>query len=194
MSGMINSAPNAGQPGADGPMSDPVLQAAEMKIEAALTPANRQNYMKIVVAGMAAGMANGPKSILASLLKSPDPVRDAAKGAVALVLILRRQARGVMPLKAMVPAAMTLMLRALDFVNRAGKAQVGTPELVRATHIFTNELFGHFGITPPMLANAVQRVHAITADPVAMDAINRKAGTVRDPNASEVTQVPGGPQ
>jgi hypothetical protein len=191
MSGLINATQDTDAPNVPGQMSDPVLQASEDKIEGGLTDANKPNYQKIVVAGMAAGLARGPDGILASLLKSPDPVRDAARGAVALVLILRRDAHGVMPLKAMIPAAMTLMLRALDFVNRAGKVKVGTPELVRAIHIFTNEMFGKFGITPAMLHSATQRVHDIMQDPNSMAAINLKMGITQHPGAANPTPIPG---
>jgi hypothetical protein len=190
---MINSATQGdagGTPNATEPM-EPVLQAAEDKLEAGLDPANRQNYMKIVVAGLSAALARGPAGILASLRKSPDPVRGAAIGAVGLVLILRRHAKGVMPIKAMVPAAMTLMLHALDFANRTGLVKVGTPELVRATHIFANEVFHAFHITPPMLHQAAAQVHAITADPVAMAKINLKAGITQHPNAATPTPMPG---
>jgi hypothetical protein len=192
MSGMINGAPPAaGAAQTTNQMSSPILEAAEQKIEEQLAQddQNKQNYQKIVVAGMAAALSRGPDGILASLRKSPDPVRDAAKGAVSLVLILRRNARGVMPLKAMVPAAMTLMLRALDFVNRTG-TKIGTPELVRATHIFTNEVFAAFHITPAMLAHASTQVHALTQDPVAMAAINQKAGITQHPNAANPTPMP----
>jgi hypothetical protein len=92
-------------------LSNPLLQQTEDRIEGNLAPENRQSYMKIVVAGMHIGLDKGPQSILASLAKSPDPIADAAKGAVSLVLILRKQAQGVMPLIAMVPAAMTLLLK-----------------------------------------------------------------------------------
>jgi hypothetical protein len=186
MNGIINAAkPNAGAP-----MSSPVLQAAEDKIEAGLAPDNVQNYQKIVVAGMAAALERGPNSLLASLRKSPDPVEGAAKGAVALVLILRRHAHGVMPLKAMVPAAMTLMLRGLDFVARTGVAKVGTPELVRATHVFVNTMFGAFHITVPMLHKTAAQVHAITQDPQKMEMIHRKIGSVVAPGASQATSMP----
>jgi hypothetical protein len=86
---------------------------------------------------------------------------------------------------------MTLMLRALDFLNRGGTVKVGTPELVRATHIFTNEMFAACHITPPMLARAANRVHAITQDPQAMEAIKMKAGLTRHPMAA--TPTPGLP-
>lgn len=164
-------------------LSNPLLQQAEDKIEAGLTPDNRANFDKIVVAGMHAALARGPNGILASLKLSKDPIADAAKGAVSLVLILRKQAHGIMPLKAMVPAGMTLMLKALDFADRSKITQVGQPELVRATHIFTDEVFKSFGITKQGLANAAQRVHAITQDPAAMQKISEKAGLVAHPGA-----------
>ncbi len=189
MSGLMNSAPPPAA-GAAQPLSSPILAEAEQKIEAGLDPANKQNYQKIVVAGMAAALTRGPNGILAKLMKNPDPVKAAARGAVALALILRREAKGVMPIKAMVPAALTLMLHALDLVNRAGKVKVGEPELVRAAHIFANDLFGAFNITPPMLHRAAAMVHAVTQDPQAMQAIRLKAGIDRHPNAAIPTMTP----
>ena len=189
MSGIINGA--QGDAGTAAPWSSPILQAAEAKLETQLDPGNRQNYQKIVVAGMAAALARGPNGILAKLLKNPDPVKGAARGAVALVLILRRETKkGVMPIKAMIPAGLTLMFRALDWVNRSGVAKVGTPELVRATHIFANDMFGAFNITPAMLHRAAAQVHSVTQDPSAMEMINRKAGIVKAPGASEPTIAP----
>lgn len=173
-------------------LSNPLLQQAEDKVESQLTPENRANYMKVVVAGMHVALDKGPNGLLAGLAKSDDPIADAARGAVSLVIILRKQAHGIMPLKAMVPAAMTLMLKALDFVDRSKIAPVGNPELVRATNIFTDFLFARFGITKAGLANAAQRVHAITQDPVAMQKINLKAGLLRDPAAPLPTPMPGG--
>ncbi|MGD0109686.1 MAG: hypothetical protein ABSC06_37525 [Rhodopila sp.] len=188
MSGFINN----GQAMAGGALSNPLLQQTEDKVESGLTPENRANYLKVVVAGLHIALDKGPNGLLASLAKSQDPVADAAKGAVSLVIILRKEAHGVMPLKAMVPAAMTLMLKALDFVGRSKIAAVGQPELVRATHIFTDTVFARFGISKAGLANAAQRVHAITQDPSAMNAINLKAGLLRHPNAATPTPLPPG--
>jgi hypothetical protein len=172
-------------------LSNPLLQQTEDTIESGLTPENRVNYTKIVVAGMHVALDKGPNGILASLGQSKDPIADAAKGAVSLVIILRKQAHGVMPLKAMVPAAMTLMLKALDFADRSKIAKVGQPELVRATHIFTDTMFARMGITKAGLANAASKVHAITQDPSAMAAINLKAGLTRHPMAATPTPLPG---
>jgi hypothetical protein len=174
-------------------LSNPLLQQAEDKVEAGLTPENRGNYMKVVVAGMHVGLDKGPDSLLAKLTQSKDPIADAAKGAVSLVIILRKQARGVMPTQAMVPAAMTLMLKALDFLDRSKVVAVGQPELVRATHIFTDFMFARLGITKAGLANAATKVHALTQDPQAVAAMQMKAGFTRHPMAATPTPLPPGP-
>lgn len=175
-------------------LNNPLLQQAEDKIEAGLTPENAANYQKIVVAGLHVGLDKGADGLMAQLARSKDPIADAAKGAVSVVLILRKEAKGVMPVKALVPAAMTLMLRALDFIDRAKIAPVGQPELVRATHIFGDFMFARFGISKAGLANAAQKVHAITQDPVAMTKIQMKAGFLRHPDAATPTPLPPGPR
>jgi hypothetical protein len=177
-------------------LQNPLLQKAEDQIESQLTPENRDNYLRIVIAGMHAAFANGPTGILASLKTAKDPLTEAAQGAVSLVFILRKQAKGVMPAKAMVPASFTLMLGALDFLDRTGIIKIGNPELVQATHIWTNFLMKLSKITPDMLAQMTQHVHAITKDPAAMHAVNLKAGIASHtdvPPGTPATPAPGGP-
>ena len=171
-------------------LGNKILEAAEQKIESNLVPQVRANYQKIVVAGMKVALNGGPNSGMAKLRRSPDPVKQCAQGAVNLVLMLRRVSKGVMPMKAMVPAAMTLMLQALDFCDRTGVVKVGTPELVKATHIFTDAIFGRLGISKQMLHTAANNVHAITQDPAKMELIKRKVGIVKAPGASEPTPMP----
>lgn len=165
-------------------LSNKILQAAEAKIENDLTPDNRANYLKIVVAGMKVLLNKGPNGILAKLKGRQDPINDCAVGAVNLVLILKKESKGVMPLKAMVPAAMTLMLKGLDFAEKVGDLKVDNDVLVRATHIFTNTIFQRYHITAPMLNTAMQRVHGIMSDPRKMAAINMKGGMTKHPNAA----------
>lgn len=172
------------------PLSNQMLQQTEDQIETGLTPDTSAAYTKIVVAGMHAALDKGPDSILAQLQKSRDPISDAAKGAVSLVFILRKQAQGVMPMKAAVPAAMTLMLKALDFIDRAGIAKIGQPELVRATHIFTDFMFARTGITKQGLANVAGKVNDLIQDPAALQAIRMKAGVIRHPLSATATPLP----
>lgn len=171
-----------------------VLQAAEMKIESSLTPENKNNYLKIVNAGMAAALKGGPNGIMGSLAKSKSPIPDCVNGSINLCLLMRKQSRGTMPLKAMVPAAMTLLLHALDFADKAGIVKIGQPELVQATKMFADAMFQRFGISKNMLHTAATKVHAMTQDPGQMEKIKRAAGTVKDPQASTPTPMPAGVQ
>lgn len=167
-----------------------LLEAAEQRVERGLTPENRADYMRIVVAGLKVAMDKGADGMLASLRQSRDPVNDCAIGAINLVLLMRKQSRGTMPPKALVPAAMTLMLQALDFVDKTRISRIDPPKLDRATHIFTNHIFNMFRITPAALKGLGSKVHAITQDPTQMDMIARKVGIVKDPRASVPTGLP----
>ena len=157
-------------------LDNSILQQAEQKIEASLTPETRGNYMKIVVAGMKVAMQGGPQSILASLQKSKDPIGDCVKGAIGLCIMMSKHSRGKMPPKAMVPAAMTLMLHALDFADKSGFVKVGTPELVKATKLFGDTIFKTAGISKTMLQTAAGKVHGITQDPAQLAKVKQVAG------------------
>lgn len=171
------------------PLDNKVLEAAEQKIESALLPAVRDDYMKIVVAGMQAAAHNGPNGMLSGLKSRKDPISDCAIGAINLVVLMSHQSRGAMPMKALVPAAMTLMLHALDLVQKMGLAKIGPDELGRATRVFTNHLFTVLKISPAMLKNMATKVHGVMQDPTQMETISRRAGVVRDPRASQPTQA-----
>ena len=166
-------------------LDNQILRAAEQKIESSLTPENRANYMKIVVAGMTVALNGGANGILGSLAKSQNPISDCVKGAINLCLLMRKQSRGTMPLKAMVPAAMTLLLHALDFADKSGIVKVGQPELVQATHLFADAVFERFRITPQMLHTAATKVHAITQDPAQLEKIKQAAGASAAPGAGQ---------
>lgn len=170
-------------------LNNKVLEAAERKVEAGLTPDNRDDYQKIVVAGLHVALDKGPNGIMASLRHSKDPVTESAVGAINLVMLMRRQSRGTMPAKAIPPAAMTLMLQALDFVDKARIKKIGAKDLDRATHIFTNHIFTVFGITPAMLNKLAVRAHGISQDPTQMEMLARRAGVVKDPRASMPTNL-----
>ena len=165
MAGLINSVVPE--------IQNPLLRQVEGRIEANVGDGKgREDYLKIVVAGMRAAIT-GAKPMLANLKGRPDPVKDCAVGSVNLVLYLRNLAKGTMPPVAMVNAAMSLMLQALDFADKAGIVKVGNEELNRATHIFTNLIFPAMGISPEMLQKAASQVNGLTQDPAKLEAIKK---------------------
>lgn len=171
-------------------LNNKILQSAEAALESNLMPEVKEDYMKIVVAGMRAALHGGTEGLLADRLRrSKDPLGDIAKGAVNLVMALSHQSKGVMPMKAMGPASMTLMLQALDFADKAGVIKVGAAELVKATHIWANRLMTALHITPAMLNKAAGMAHGVMNDPTQVEAIKRRAGLVKDPRASTPTAL-----
>ena len=202
MSGLINAqpAPDAASDDAAPPdqssstLRNPLLAQTAQKIEGNIVdPNTHADFLKVVVAGLHIALANGPNSFVAKLSHSQDPIGDCARGAVALVLIMRRESRGVMPMKSAVPAGMVLLLHGLDFIDRAGIAKIAEPQLDNATKIFANEMFHKLQITPGMIQHATGRVHAIMNDPDAMAKINLKTGATRHPLAATPTPLPDAP-
>lgn len=160
-----------------------LLAATEQKIEAGLTPQTRDAYEKILVAAMKVSLKDGQAGILAGLGKSQDPLKDVAVGAINVVMLLRKQSPA-MPPQALVPAAMTLMLNGLDFMDRSGIEKIDVPQIDKATRHFTNHLLKVFNVTPQMLQQMAGQVNGVMKDPVAMEKIARRTGQVRDPGAS----------
>jgi hypothetical protein len=155
-------------------IQNPLLRQVEAKVEEAVGDGKaRADYLKVVVAGMRAALANGPQSMMAKLRDAPDPVKLCALGAVALVMHMRQISQGTMPPNSIISGATTLMLQALDFADHAGLAKVDNEALVRATHILTNALFQAFGITLPMLNKLAATAHGVMQDPGQMQAIQQ---------------------
>ena len=171
-------------------LQNKLLAAAEAKVVQQLTPKIRDNYTRVVVAGMKVALNKGEKGILVSLKDSEDPIKDSVVGAVNIVGVLAREARGTIPLQAIIPGAMTLMLHGLDFVSKARLAKVGKKQLVRATKLFTDLVFERMNISPEMVEKATFSAQAAARNPDVMQKMKEQAGVVVAPGAEK---APGGP-
>jgi hypothetical protein len=171
-------------------MKNQLLAQTEQKIESNLYGRTKGDYAKAVVAGMKAALHGGPNSILAKLNDSKNPIHDCVMGALNLAIILRKQSRNTMPLQAMIPAATTLMLHAMDFAEELHLVQIDKPELDQATHLLVNTLFKRLGITPNMLNTAAGKMHSLTQNPVSMERMKYAAGMTKSPNSPVPTPLP----
>ena len=142
-----------------------LLRQTEAAIERKVPPNARDSYLKIVVAGMKYGLAKGKDGALASIKDSKDPVADAVVGAINVVGILRQNAKGTMPIEAMVPAAMTLLLHTLDFAEKTNLVTVTPDVLDRATHMFMDKIMRLMKMTPEEVSDKLSKVHDILRDP-----------------------------
>jgi len=145
-----------------------LLKQAEVSVERGIPPAQRDNYLKIVVAGMKYALDKGPGGVLASLKDSKDPLSDSVRGAIGIVGALRRGAKGTMPVAAMVPAAMTLLLHALDFAEKMKLLTITTVELNKATQLFSETIMPLLQVSKAKLDESVGQVHDILRDPEKM--------------------------
>jgi hypothetical protein len=198
MSGIINApsgdaAPSDDDGGQASGLGNPLLAHAEQQLEAKLLPATRADYDKILVAGLHIALQNGPSSFMAKLKTSRDPIGDCARGAASLVLIMRKQSKGVMPMKSAIPAGMSLMFHGLDFIDRAKIATIAEPQIDQASTTYVNFMFHKLGITPGMLQQMTGKVQTLMADPGSMQKIQMKAGLLRHPDAATPTPLPPGP-
>ncbi len=109
-------------------------------------------------------------------------MKDCALGAVNLVQLLRIQSQGTMPVQASGPGGDGLDVeRASTSPSRPASSKSTMRKIVKATHIFTNQIFGVLGITPKMLTKAAGAAHGVSEDPAKMEMIRLRAGVVRDP-------------
>tara|TARA_R110000868_G_C10878651_1_gene762771 strand:- start:184 stop:702 length:519 start_codon:yes stop_codon:yes gene_type:complete len=163
-----------------------LLKATEQKLEAGLTVANRKAYNKIVVAGMKIALDKGGEGMLAQLAKSQSPLEDAVHGAIGLCVLMRKQSRNTMPVQSMVPAGMTLLIHALDFLDKSGVMKIGQPEIVKATKMYANKILAAFGVDKKMIYTAAERLDKVASDPVNMEKMNqygaRKTAGTEAPN------------
>jgi hypothetical protein len=171
-------------------LQNKLLAAVEKKVESQLTPRVRGPYMRVVVAGMKVGLHKGKDSIIASLEKSKDPVKDCVEGAVNIVTVLQKESRGTLDFHAMVPGAMTLMLKALDFAAKARIIKVDKKVVDRATLMFADLVYERMGITPEMIQKASYSAQAAANDPRMARKIEEQAGRAVTPGAKVVPRPP----
>jgi hypothetical protein len=134
------------------PLRNPLLQQIETEIESVLPPDQRDPYMRLLVAGMHAALdpqPNGQPPLVAQFRQSKDPINDAAIGSAGIMMMLYHKANGAALPQALIPAGMSLLLKALDFLQRTRMVpQIAEPDVDRATHAYTDQIFKAFHITP----------------------------------------------
>jgi hypothetical protein len=133
-------------------------------------------YHKIVASGMKVAMNKGPDGIMGSLKGSQDPVSDIVRGAIGVVGLLQRSAKGTMPPEAMILAGWRLALEGFDFAERAGILTVGAAELNKGAQLYAETILPKLGMTPEKLQKTAQQVQGIVRDPQKMAQLKKQQG------------------
>lgn len=170
-------------------IKDPLLKAVEAKVEGGLKPQTRTHYKNVVVAGMKVAENAGAKGLKA-LTSAEDHVKACALGAANLVLLLYKESNSRMPIEVVPPASMTLMLQAMDLLDKAKIREASNEDVVAGSKIQMERIFAALKVNKAMFSKMADEVNRIAQDPEKMELINRRAGVVKDPRASTPTDVP----
>ena len=138
--------------------SDPAIAQIQDAVRNSIPPQFRVATQKIVIAGMKVMFSNQTHPLMLAALKSDsDPAHAVAMGVTQLITILFKQSQGQMPIPAVIPAAILLVCEGLDFIEKAGMAQV-TPDVVSsAVQIVTAYLLQKVGLTPEKISQLAQK-------------------------------------
>ena len=147
-------------------MENTLLKQAQTELESKIVPEAKENYDKIVVAGemLAMGKKDG-NSAMADIKTAKDPLDMVVKAVIGILHLLRKQAKGVMPVNAMVPAGMTLVFQGLDVAERVGVLKVTKDVLAKAVKMYISIVLQKLRITPEKLRGYMQQAHDIVNDP-----------------------------
>lgn len=145
-------------------MENKLCQQAEDAIEERVPPAQHTNYMKIVGAGMKVALDKN-SNLMGKLAESQDPVHELVPGVVGILGVLRRQSQGTMPIGAMIPAGMTLVLQGLNYLEKTGHIQVTNEIVNQATHDYTDTVMARLKVTPDKVQQMIGKTTGLLQDP-----------------------------
>jgi len=115
--------------------SGSLIKKAEQEIEAKIPADFKNAYSRIVIAGMKVMFDKSTHGQMLRFLEAEGDITDSiANGIGQLIGILYRESskqtgKPTMPMEAAIPAALTLMLKAIEYAAGLGKLQA-TPEII----------------------------------------------------------------
>ena len=139
-----------------GKPANPMIDKAEMAIEAKVPAKFKGALAKVVHAGLTIMYAPSLKeTMMHRIATSTSPAQDAGQGAARLVVELDKQSKGTMPQALRTPAAMLFAFEYLDLVAKVGKVQI-TPQLISdATQATGDALLTAMGVKQQQLQQMI---------------------------------------
>lgn len=119
----------------------------EVKAQIKVPPEMRKAYDRIVLAGMKVMFSQQTHQMAMKSLEGDGPIEQRlAKGVSDLMLVLWKQSNGTMPPQLVFPAAIELMLEAIDFLNESGAEQVSEQQIGESIRQLIGTLMEKFKI------------------------------------------------
>ena len=128
---------------------NPLLDKIEQGIEAKLKPEDKSSYDRIVLAGTKIMFDQQTHGMMIEILQgSGDLPSKVAGGITRLIGLLYQASKHTMPMQAVIPAAITLMVKALDFAERGMGQQLNAAIIAESAKQTSAAILQQFGVTP----------------------------------------------
>lgn len=90
-------------------------------------------------------------------MKGGNEADSLAQGIAALMTLIKNEAKGPFPMPAVMPAAVILLMEAIDFLAEAGRIQASDDLIAEATQELTGYLMKKMGIGPEQIRQAQEQ-------------------------------------
>lgn len=159
-----------------GKAANPQLQQAERSLAAKVPEPLRQQFARVIAAGLQILYAPQLRQQLEQKLKDGNPVKDAADGAVRLTGELFKQSNGSMPKPLVVPAVMVFAFEYLDLAEQAGMVKVDTRVIAETARLASENVLRLAGLTDDKIRQATQAAQGASSAPGGLVASQMQGG------------------
>lgn len=140
-----------------GKTQNALLQKVEQQVSATVDPKFKQQFEKIIMAGMKVMYSDQTSGMMKKQLqKEGDPADKAGEGVAKLIGILFAESKQTMPMTAAIPAAQVLLCEGLGYMEEAGLVQVTNDVIADATKAMMGYILQIFGVSKEKIAEYMQ--------------------------------------
>ena len=128
---------------------NPILEKIISGIEEKIKPEDKSSYDRIVLAGTKILFDQKTHGKMIEILQGHgDLPSKIADGITRLIGLLYQASENTMPMQAVIPAAITLMVKALDFAERGMGQKLDKDIIAECTKQTSAAVLQQFGVTP----------------------------------------------
>ena len=122
------------------------LSLDNVRSQIKMPPELQEAYERVVLAGMKVMFSKETNRLFLDEINGEGDVSEKlGRGIAGLMLMLFKESNQTMPPAVVIPAGMDLMMQAVDFVRKAGLAEVTNKDIGDAMEIFIGTIISKFG-------------------------------------------------